>query len=130
MPKPASVVTDALVKTVRFNIPESTDNEDEQEEKEKEEKEEKEESNPEPDTSNDNTEPTQSWCFVGEDMSGRYCVKVPSDAACPSNRLFKRRGDCEYINAMHMPAGITAGGLQFRPLESMNFSDDSRNRKA
>ena len=68
---------------------------------------------------------SETWCFVGEDLSGRYCVKVPSDSACPSSRSFRTRIECELVSGSHMPAGITRDGVSFRPLQSMKI-DDSR----
>ena len=73
------------------------------------------------------TESTGSWCFVGEDLSGRYCVQVPSDNACTSDRSFTTKGECEMVKASHMPAGIMRDGTNFRTLESMKFADDTRN---
>ena len=65
--------------------------------------------------------PSETWCFVGEDLSGRYCVKVPSHKACNSDRSFQTREDCEMISGSHMPAGIMRNGTNFRPLRSMRF---------
>jgi hypothetical protein len=48
----------------------------------------------------------ESWCFVGADLTGRYCVKVPSDSACESDRLFSSRSDCELQRVNAMPAGV------------------------
>ena len=48
----------------------------------------------------------ESWCFVGEDLSGRYCVKVPSAASCEPNRLFGSKSDCELQQGQHLPAGV------------------------
>jgi hypothetical protein len=70
----------------------------------------------------------ESWCFVGDDLSGRYCVKVPSDAACTSDRIFLTRGDCELISGSHLVAGISYNGYDFRPLSSMRFKDDDHLR--
>ena len=44
-----------------------------------------------------------NWCFVGEDLTGRFCVKVPSVELCPKNRAFKTRNDCEMVTASPMP---------------------------
>ena len=76
--------------------------------------------------SEDNAKPVirESWCFVGEDLSGRYCVKVPSDAACTSDRIFLTRGDCELISGSRLVAGISSNGQDFRPLMTMRFTDD------
>jgi len=68
---------------------------------------------------------SESWCFVGEDLSGRYCVKVPSHKACNSDRSFYTREDCELISGSHMPGGIMQNGTNFRPLRSMHFENDT-----
>jgi hypothetical protein len=60
---------------------------------------------------------TESWCFVGEDLTGRYCVKVPSSSSCESSRRYTSRNDCEMIPAQHLPAGIiTKQGTSMLPL--------------
>jgi len=48
----------------------------------------------------------ESWCFVGEDLTGRWCVRVPSDRACDANRTFASRAACELIQGNALPAGI------------------------
>jgi hypothetical protein len=54
----------------------------------------------------------ETWCFVGEDLTGRFCVKVPSPQSCSHDRTFGSRSDCEMTPASHMPAGIvTDNGL-------------------
>jgi hypothetical protein len=68
--------------------------------------------------------PNNSWCFVGEDLSGRYCVKVPSEESCDPHRLFKSRDECELVKASHMPAGITHNGADFLPLADMKILDN------
>ncbi len=60
---------------------------------------------------------TESWCFVGEDLTGRYCVKVPSAKSCDAGRTYKSRQDCEMVSAQHLPAGIvTKQGVGMLPL--------------
>jgi hypothetical protein len=60
---------------------------------------------------------TEAWCFVGEDLTGRYCVKVPSAKSCDANRRYKSRQDCEMVSAQHLPAGvITKQGAGMLPL--------------
>lgn len=89
------------------------------------------EKTPSPDPLPENTEKPQShesWCFVGEDLSGRYCVKVPSDAACTNDRIFFTRGDCELISGSRLVAGISNNGQDFRPLADMRFKDDDHLR--
>lgn len=49
---------------------------------------------------------TEAWCFVGEDLTGRYCVKVPSAKSCDNDRKFASRQDCEMVSAQHLPAGV------------------------
>lgn len=64
----------------------------------------------------------ENWCFVGEDLSGRYCVRVPSDKECTSERLFHSRVECEMAAANHLPAGIlTRHGDKYVPLATKNI---------
>jgi hypothetical protein len=59
---------------------------------------------------------TESWCFVGEDLTGRYCVKVPSAKSCEASRTYRSRQDCELVSAQHLPAGIiTKNGAGMLP---------------
>jgi len=58
----------------------------------------------------------ESWCFVGEDLTGRYCVKVPSADSCDSNRVFESRSDCELQKANHLPAGVVNENGTLAPL--------------
>jgi hypothetical protein len=46
------------------------------------------------------------WCFVGEDLTGRWCVKTPEDGLCPKDRSFRRRMDCERVTASASPLGV------------------------
>ncbi len=50
--------------------------------------------------------PPETWCFVGEDLTGRYCVRVPSNTACNPDRSYTSRSDCEMVQAHAMPTGI------------------------
>ncbi len=50
----------------------------------------------------------ETWCFVGEDLTGRFCVKVPSANSCSQDRTFGSRSDCEMTAASHMPAGVVS----------------------
>ncbi len=52
----------------------------------------------------------ETWCFVGEDSSGRWCVQVPSTHACDPPRTFSSRSDCTYTEASPMPLGIQSRG--------------------
>ena len=64
---------------------------------------------------------TESWCFVGEDLTGRYCVKVPSTNSCDAGRTYRSRQDCEMVPAQHLPAGVvTKQGAGMLPLLSGN----------
>jgi len=60
------------------------------------------------DTSSDNTQQEkaattaaaadsaeQFWCFVGEDMVGRWCVQVLASNMCPSERTYAFKNECE-----------------------------------
>lgn len=69
-----------------------------------------------------------SWCFIGEDLSGRYCVRVPSEESCDPDRTFRTHSDCALINATHMPAGIIRGDGQLQPLRSMKFQDSVKGK--
>lgn len=46
------------------------------------------------------------WCFVGEDMTGRWCVKTPEEGLCPKQRVFQSRSECEMKTASASPLGI------------------------
>jgi hypothetical protein len=63
---------------------------------------------------------TEAWCFVGEDLTGRYCVKVPSAKSCDAGRTYTSRQDCEMVSAQHLPAGIVKQGGGILPLLSGN----------
>ena len=64
----------------------------------------------------------ESWCFVGEDLTGRYCVQVPSEKSCDTDRLFGNRKDCELTPANHMATGIVKeNGESMLPLAKMRF---------
>jgi hypothetical protein len=59
----------------------------------------------------------ETWCFVGEDMTGRWCVRVPSASACVAERSFSTRSDCELVNASKLPLGVVGGaGTTMAPL--------------
>lgn len=58
----------------------------------------------------------ENWCFVGEDVTGRWCVKVPRPGACTPERLFSSRPGCELVTASPLPLGLIAnGGAQMKP---------------
>lgn len=72
----------------------------------------------EPDTGN--VYQKESWCFVGEDVQGRWCIQVPSDHACDPNRTFPTRSACELVEASSMPLGVVEnGGASMKPLGPM-----------
>jgi hypothetical protein len=57
------------------------------------------------------------WCFVGEDFTGRYCVKVPGPKSFDRDRSYWTRLDCELHLANALPAGvITDNGVKYDPL--------------
>lgn len=59
----------------------------------------------------------ENWCFVGEDITGRWCVRVPRPDACSPDRLFSSRPGCELVSASPLPLGLVAdGGAAMRPL--------------
>lgn len=61
----------------------------------------------------------EHWCFVGEDLAGRWCVKVPSAAACSAERYFESRSACELTPASPLPLGIQKdGGARADPLSA------------
>ena len=64
--------------------------------------------------------PAVAWCFVGEDLTGRYCVKVPSADSCDRTRVFNSQQDCELQSGNAMPAGVVSpnNGRKMTPLSS------------
>ena len=49
-----------------------------------------------PESSNvSNDSAKQVWCLVGEDMAGRWCVEVPNQTACDTDRTFTTKNACE-----------------------------------
>lgn len=38
---------------------------------------------------------SQTWCLVGEDMTGRWCLQVQSVKACEPDRTFSSKNACE-----------------------------------
>jgi hypothetical protein len=66
---------------------------------------------------NENAGFGENWCFVGEDVTGRWCVKVPQPDACSPERLFSSRPGCELVPASPLPLGLVAkGGATTKPL--------------
>lgn len=41
----------------------------------------------------------QFWCFVGEDMTGRWCTQVSSANMCPIERTYASKNECEKMPA-------------------------------
>lgn len=63
----------------------------------------------------------ETWCFVGEDLTGRWCVRVPAPAACTAERTFPSRSECELVNASRLPLGIVGGaGTSMTPMASLS----------
>jgi hypothetical protein len=40
----------------------------------------------------------QTWCLVGEDNAGRWCIQVQSPAHCEPVRSYKTKNQCEQSN--------------------------------
>lgn len=40
----------------------------------------------------------QTWCLVGEDMAGRWCIQVPTPKHCEPIRSYKTKNQCERAN--------------------------------
>ncbi len=64
----------------------------------------------------------QTWCFIGENTLGRYCVQ--SDAKhCGPLDTYPSREACEYTESSALPLGVTQdGGLVYNPFMSPNRS--------
>jgi len=41
---------------------------------------------------------SQTWCIVGEDMTGRWCVQVQNETACDKDRTYTSKNECEKPN--------------------------------
>ena len=64
----------------------------------------------------------ETWCFVGEDFTGRYCIKVPSEDLCDAERSYRSREACTLVEASSMPGGvIQKGGAEMKPLSQLNL---------
>lgn len=50
--------------------------------------------------------PRETWCLVGEDLAGRYCVKVPGPQSCTHDRSYLSFDQCTLTPAMYMPAAV------------------------
>jgi hypothetical protein len=74
----------------------------------------------------DNTR-NQTWCFIGEDNTGRYCVKVPSPDLCEPIRTFGQRESCELIEGSQMPLGIvTKSGHSVKPISQTSVVNSAK----
>lgn len=74
--------------------------EETQETQERQERRERQESSVHP------TARRETWCLIGEDLSGRYCVRVPGPDSCTHERSFLSQDQCELTPAMHLPGGV------------------------
>ncbi len=64
----------------------------------------------------------ETWCFVGENTLGRYCVQR-DEGTCGPLDTFPSREACEYTESSALPLGVTAnGGLVYNPFMSPNQS--------
>ena len=52
------------------------------------------------------TNPGETWCFLGEDNTGRWCVKVPIPSLCEPARSYGGRDPCEMTLAQQLPLGL------------------------
>ena len=64
----------------------------------------------------------EAWCFVAEDLTGRWCVRVPSKKSCEPARTFETRESCELTPGSRMPAAVVRkGGEAETPLRDMHI---------
>jgi hypothetical protein len=62
----------------------------------------------------------ESWCFIGEDKTGRWCLRVPTSHACDPDRTYTSQADCELVTASEMPLGfLKNGGVSSMPLSAI-----------
>ena len=74
-------------------------------------------------TSDIPVKPSESWCFIGEDNTGRWCVQVPLPSLCEPIRSYGSRNSCEMTLAQQLPSGIvTRGGTSTTPLASLSLA--------
>lgn len=65
--------------------------------------------------------PSSTWCFVGEDTTGRWCVEVPVPSLCEPIRSYGTRSSCEMTLAQQLPSGIsTNNGTASIPMASLS----------
>ena len=64
----------------------------------------------------------ETWCFVGENTLGRYCVQRDAGTCGPLD-TFPSREACEHTESSALPLGVTAnGGLVYNPFMSPHDS--------
>jgi len=74
----------------------------------------------------DNTR-NQTWCFIGEDNTGRYCVKVPRADLCDPVRTFGQRESCELVEGSQMPLAIvTKSGHSVTPISKTTIVNSAK----
>ena len=62
------------------------------------------------------------WCFVGEDLTGRWCVKTPEEGLCPKKRVFRSRSECEMKTASASPLGINQHDTTMIPIAGLSIA--------
>lgn len=61
------------------------------------------------------TNPGETWCFLGEDDTGRWCVKVPVPSLCEPSRSYGGRDPCEMTLAQKLPLGLAGSPGRGQP---------------
>jgi hypothetical protein len=61
------------------------------------------------------TKPGETWCFLGEDNTGRWCVKVPMPSLCEPSRSYGGRDPCEMTLAQQLPLGLVGNNDKVSP---------------
>jgi hypothetical protein len=62
----------------------------------------------------------ETWCFIHENVQGRWCMKAKADNCSPPNR-FRSKEECEMIEASAMPLGLVQNqGRIARPLAAIS----------
>ena len=61
-------------------------------------------------STNGTVKPGETWCFVGEDNTGRWCVQVPLPSLCEPTRSYGGRSPCEMTLAQQLPIGVVTNG--------------------
>lgn len=79
--------------------------------------------------------PGETWCFVGEDNTGRWCVQVPVPSLCEPTRSYGGRSSCEMTLAQQLPLGVVTNGgtgkmsIDLSERTRPKFRDDNQLRK-